>query len=303
MNIVRKHGYGQEYFMRPVTLLVNVLFLLLVGLAGCGDSENTGLAISSDQSTIAYSVEGEGEVALVFVHGWCCDQTYWRFQIEEFAKDYKVVTVDLAGHGLSSSARKDYTMPLFGADVAAVVKKLDLEKVVLVSHSMGGAVMIQAAELLGDRVVGMVGVDTLQKVSFGMEEAAVTPFIAAMSRDFPTATSRFSRGMFLASADSNLVNEIAVDMASAPPAVALSAMREYLLFDNKPTLDKLEVPLHCIESVVIPIDMDGWIFYKGGVSFDTMPKVGHFIQLVAPDRFNPLLRTTVEKFTALSPAH
>ncbi len=293
--------------MRTAGLLFCSMVILLVGLVGCGGSEETpgaakqGTAISADKSTISYTTYGTGEVALVFVHGWTCDQSYWRFQLEEFSPDFKIVTVDLAGHGLSSAIRKDYTMPLFGADVAAVVKKLDLKKVVLVGHSMGGPVVLQAASLLEERVIGMVAVDALQAVSFNMDEEAVDPFVKAMGRDFPTAAGRFSRSMFLASADTNLVNEIVAGMSSAPPAVALSAMREMLLFDNQSTVDALNVPLHCILSMVTPVDMDAWAVYPGGYSFETMPKVGHFIQLVTPERFNPLLRGAVDKFTGKSP--
>lgn len=295
--------------MRTIRPLFWSLFLLVLGLAGCGSSGEdsgsgkTGTAISADQSTISYTVYGKGEVALVFVHGWSCDQTYWRYQLEEFAKDYKVVTVDLAGHGLSSDLRKDYTMPLFGADVAAVVKKLDLKKVFLVGHSMGGTVIIEAANLLEGRVIAMVGVDTLQKVSFGMTEDAVTPFIEAMGRDFPKSAGRFSRSMFLASADSSLVDDVVADMASAPPAIALSSMQEYLLFDNKPTLEGLDVPLHCINSMLTPVDMEGWAFYQSNYSYETMPTVGHFIQMVAPDRFNPKLREAMDRLILRSQEH
>src|SRR5882762_1994438 len=95
-------------------------------------------AISPDGIRIAYEVHGEGTPALVFVHGWSCDRNYWKGQLEPFAEQFKVVAIDLAGHGESELGRKAWTIGAFGADVAAVVKALGLQHVILIGHSMGG---------------------------------------------------------------------------------------------------------------------------------------------------------------------
>jgi len=70
-------------------------------------------AISADGVSIAYEVRGEGEPALVFVHGWCCDRSYWDAQLPYFAQKYKVVAIDLTGHGESGLDRKEWTMGAF----------------------------------------------------------------------------------------------------------------------------------------------------------------------------------------------
>ncbi len=76
---------------------------------------------SADGVMIHYEVVGEGEPTLVFVHGWSCDRGYWKGQVDEFAKTYQVVTVDMGGHGESGLGREDWTLAAFGDDVAAVV--------------------------------------------------------------------------------------------------------------------------------------------------------------------------------------
>src|SRR3954451_743382 len=99
-------------------------------------------AWSADDIPLHYEVHGGGAPALVFVHGWSCDTTYWRGQIGYFADRYQVVTVDLAGHGSSGLGRRAWTMPAFGADVAAVMATLGFPEMVLIGHSMGGDVIV-----------------------------------------------------------------------------------------------------------------------------------------------------------------
>src|SRR5687767_1979210 len=120
-------------------------------------ARTVGTVKAPDGVDIRYEVAGSGEPALVFVHGWSCDRTYWRPQIEHFSKSRRVVTLDLGGHGASSLGRKDWTMEAFAGDVRAVVEGLGLKRVVLVGHSMGGPVSLEAARMMPDRVAAVVG--------------------------------------------------------------------------------------------------------------------------------------------------
>ena len=77
---------------------------------------------STDGIPLSYEVHGTGLPALVFVHGWSCDRTYWSKQLDHFAQKYQVVALDLAGHGESGFGREAWTMSAFGSDVVAVVE-------------------------------------------------------------------------------------------------------------------------------------------------------------------------------------
>ncbi|MEX0727204.1 MAG: alpha/beta hydrolase, partial [Planctomycetaceae bacterium] len=118
---------------------------------------------SADGVVIRYEVRGENENAeqptLVFIHGWCCNRTFWEPQLAHFAKRFQVVAVDLAGHGKSDAGRENWTMEAFGQDVAAVVNDVGADRVILVGHSMGGPVILEAADILGDKVAGLIPVD------------------------------------------------------------------------------------------------------------------------------------------------
>ena len=174
-------------------------------------------AISPDGIEIRYDVAGSGSPAIVFVHGWSCDRTYWREQMTAFAARHLVVAIDLAGHGESGIGRASWTMPAFGDDTVAVVEQLGLERVVLVGHSMGGDVVTEAALRLGDRVAGVVWVDTYPTLDEVTTAEELDAFAEPFQRDFPGHTRQFVRGMFPPTADPALVERVAEDMASAPP--------------------------------------------------------------------------------------
>jgi pimeloyl-ACP methyl ester carboxylesterase len=77
-----------------------------------------------DGTEIAYEVYGSGSRAIVLVHGWSCDRSYWVCQLSALSENGQVVAVDLAGHGESSGTRRDWTIAAFGSDVCSVVARL-----------------------------------------------------------------------------------------------------------------------------------------------------------------------------------
>ncbi len=96
----------------------------------------------------------------MFVHGGMADRTFYDGQLRAFAPPYRVLAVDLAGHGESGANRTAYTVPGFGADIKAVADAERLERVILFGNSLGGPAALEAARLLGQRAIGVVGIDT-----------------------------------------------------------------------------------------------------------------------------------------------
>jgi pimeloyl-ACP methyl ester carboxylesterase len=272
-----------------------------VATAQAADPAGVRKVPSADGVSIAYEIAGppatdQGGPALVLVHGWSCDRGYWKEQVEYLGAQYPLVLVDLAGHGQSGSARQDYTMASFGADVAAVVDALKLRKVVLVGHSMGSDVAVEAARLLPGRVAGLVWVDQYQSLDDFHDAAAIEAFIAKFRKDFRGTTGGFVRGMFPANADPKLVDRVANDMASAPPAVAISALRNTL--SNGPhvvaALATIKLPVVAINADQHPTDHAS--LTKHGVKAFVVPDSGHFLMMEDPPRFNRSLDSVVKGF-------
>jgi len=257
----------------------------------------TDFVISPDSVRIAYEVHGEGAPALIFVHGWSCDRTYWKGQVASFSKNFKVVAIDLGGHGESGLERKSWTMEAFGIDVATVVKKLGLKRVILVGHSMGGDVIAEAARQLHDIVIGLIMVDTYKKLGPGRTPEEVEAFVAKLSINFKDSTSTLVKSMFIGSSDSSLVNWVAMDMSSAPPAIAVDALRHAFSYSRQMphTLEEIKLPVIAINSDNSPTDVESMKHY--GVQVMIMQNAGHFMMMEDPDRFNRLLKTAIDELT------
>jgi pimeloyl-ACP methyl ester carboxylesterase len=260
-----------------------------------------GVVPSRDGIPISFEAHGTRGQPLVFVHGWSCDRSYWRGQVEHFAARHRVVALDLAGHGESGAGRERWTMPAFGDDVVAVIDELELEDVVLIGHSMGGDVITEAAVGLANRVSGLVWVDTYSSLGEPRTRERLESFVAPFRADFVTATRDLVRSMFVPDSDPDLVEWVAADMSSAPPEIALDAI-EHARGNDGPILGRLEelkAPVVAINPDHPPTDTEG--LRARGVEPFFMAGVGHFLMLEDPVRFNLLLAEVVERFVGFRP--
>jgi pimeloyl-ACP methyl ester carboxylesterase len=251
---------------------------------------------SFDGSRIRYRVTGGGPV-VVLVHGWSCDSSYWDAQLPVLAAQYTVVTVDLAGHGASEATRSEWSMQAFGRDVAAVVEALPGQpRVVLVGHSMGGPVIAEAAVILGERVAGLVGVDTFKGVGLPKPPAAETEArIADLQADFPGVTRGMVAGrLFRPDSDPVLVQRVADDMASAPPAVGVPALRALNDWDGAPVMRRVRAPIVTINADYGPPAPEAVIRgFVPGFRAVVVPGSDHFLMMSDPARVNPILEAEI----------
>nr|CAA6803080.1 MAG: Alpha/beta hydrolase [uncultured Thiotrichaceae bacterium] len=97
----------------------------------------------SEDLRVAYVDEGTNDRVLLFVHGLGSSLQAWNKNIETLKKDYRCIALDLPGYGQSSMGDYSFKTTFFGETVLAFMKKLELENVVLVGHSMGGHTAIQ----------------------------------------------------------------------------------------------------------------------------------------------------------------
>ena len=292
-----------NHFLKIFLLSMSIILLLV----GCAKQEEESAiivdsAISADGISIKYEVRGEGKPSLVFIHGWCCDRSYWNEQLPYFAQNYKVVAIDLAGHGESGLDRREWTMGAFGEDIVAVVNKLNLDQVVLVGHSMGGPVILEAARRMPKRVIGLVGVDTLQNFEDKFTQEQIDDMLTPLRSNFAEATRNFVRTMFTPNSDPALVEKIAADMSFASQEIGLGALEGYVDFQNNEkiqVLQEVQAPITCISSDKYPTNVETNQRYAPSFQAKIMSGVGHFNMMEDPETFNRLLEETVQEFVKM----
>ncbi len=281
--------------------MTGLALTVMLALAGCAatvqDNKHptTATVESADGSPIVYGVRGQGEPTLVFVHCWTCNHTFWDAQLDYFSQHHRVIWLDLAGHGESGSHRQRYTMQAFGQDVAAVVRQVDARNVILVGHSMGGPVAVEAAKQLGDRVIGIVGVDTFYTpFEYPASQEAIAAFVKPFETDFHGSTDKMLHSMFTPQADPAVVDAIVGKFSAADPKVGVSAM--YELFDwnahQAPAdLQRFSDRLYNINAA--PTGKEP----PPNAHVVMVPGVGHFIAQVKPVAFNQALEGIIDRLT------
>ncbi|HEY0828499.1 MAG TPA: alpha/beta hydrolase [Bacilli bacterium] len=100
---------------------------------------------------IAFDDRGEGE-PLILLHGFCGTSAYWERIVPELESKYRIITPDLRGHGQSSIPDEMYSMDLIAEDIMGLMDVLELPKVSLFGHSLGGYAALAFAEKYPDRL-------------------------------------------------------------------------------------------------------------------------------------------------------
>jgi len=256
-------------------------------------------AASVDGLKLHSASAGKGNAALIFVHGWTCDSSSWTAQVAEFAKNYRVLTLDLPGHGQSAGpADGKFSIGLFARAVEAVRAEAGVERVVLVGHSMGAPVIREYARLFPQHVAGLVAVDgPLDLRGFGEARegrGAFTP-PPMTGPDGLKAREGMIKGMFTPQTPKPLQDQIMKMMISAPEATAVGAMAA--MFD--PTIKRTDV----ITAPALAVYAGTNTIPDLATVRQVVPKfeatqvagTGHFVMMEKPAEFNALLTGFLKK--------
>lgn len=246
-------------------------------------------AASVDGIPIHSSASGKGPT-LVFVHGWTCDASSWDAQVAAFAQSYRVVTLDLPGHGQSGSPKDGkFSMDLFARAVEAVRAEAGADKIVLVGHSMGAPVIRQYAHLYPQHVAGLVAVDgPLDLRTFPTPQPGQGP-PPVTGPDGLKARETMIRSMFVPTTSPALQDHILKMMLAAPEATAAGAMGA--MFD--PSIrwtDVVRAPAYTIYAGTSRVP-DPTATREIYPTYDAtqVAGTGHFVMMEKPDEFNGLL--------------
>jgi pimeloyl-ACP methyl ester carboxylesterase len=253
-------------------------------------------AATVDGIPLHSTITGKGPKTIILVHGWTCDETTWKFQVPALAGKYKVITIDLPGHGKSGSPKDGkLSMDLFARAIEAVRSEAKADQVTLAGHSMGTAVILYYARLYPKHVAALVFVDG--SVSPPPNASAAIGFADRLAGpNGLKAREDFIRSMLTSAASPETQKFILSMMLSAPEATAVGAL--------KAVMD----PANWKEDVIFPQPVLGLYADQSGAAnreymkthFPEMDYVeilgtDHFLMLEKPEEFNRLLIEFLDK--------
>jgi pimeloyl-ACP methyl ester carboxylesterase len=244
-----------------------------------------------DGVNINWTSTGNGAQAVIFVHGWTCDLTSWQYQVPAISQRYRVITLDLPGHGNSESPKDGrFSMELFARAVEAVRSEAEIDKAVLVGHSMGAPVVRQYTLIYPQRVAGLVLVD-------GLVQLAGTPPVARPRMIGPEGQRMregIARGMS-STATPRVQDHILKMMLGTSEAAADGAM--VATWDQSWwTNDVVSVPVLGVYAEMSAVaNPEGMKRLYSQLEYHVIPGTGHFLMMEKPQEFNRLLSDFLAK--------
>lgn len=258
-----------------------------------------GFTTAADGQRIAWEMLGRGKIDLIFVHGWMCDRSYWFRQAAGLQDRYRLILIDLPGHGDSLPTRRQWSIRSYADDVTRVASQLAKGRpVYLVGHSMGGSVVALAAASTG-AVIGVCAAD-----SFVAAKPPAVPAPSAATGATYVLETRVAirRGMFVASSDPVIADRIANAMATGPEDIAKALLPELSKVVGAPALMAMPpaVPLVLINSERHVPDLDSIRSAHVLTEATVLKNTGHFVMIDAAEAFNAALDKAVSAGLARS---
>jgi len=247
-------------------------------------------ATSSDGSEIYFEATGEGETALVFVHGWNGNVRWWDAQRDALASRYRIVALDLAGHGRSAPARMPGSAAAYAADILAVVQAIDAPRIVLVGHSMSGGYVTAAAPDV-ERLAALILVDTLKHLDGIPTAEQADAMLARYRADYRDAvTTLLPPFLFAPATPPAVVERLQREFLTVTGDVAAALVEPLYRMDLRAAARRVTVPVRGIGSDLHPDTAAANRAYFADYTYRALAGCGHYPMLEVPDAFTAALR-------------
>jgi pimeloyl-ACP methyl ester carboxylesterase len=234
------------------------------------------------------------------VHGFACTHADWRLQLAKFGEEHDIFAPDLRGHGRTHARPEDCSIETYGADIAALLDGKELKDAVLVGHSMGCRVVLQAYLNAPERVAAVALID-------GSFQGSRPPVAI---EDYPAFARAMFEGMFFT--PSELGKTIVERAARLPASVGTALFPRMARWDAENmerALAAVKVPLLVIQSTYLDAERKRVAIKEGETTpwlemvrrhapqaqIELVTGVGHFPQLEAPEQVNELLSGLIER--------
>ena len=263
-----------------------------------------------DGVNLYYEDQGEG-TPLVFVHGWTCSSQVWQKNVSELAKKFRVVTLDLRGHGNSVKTLTGHTVPQYARDIRALIEHLALTDAVLIGWSLAGPVVLAYWQQYSAdsrlRGIGLIDFNSSPLSSADWNSHRLKNFnldamnagFVAMVDDPAGYAANFARRIFFREQVSeDVLCWLTAEIRKTPPWIATAIYSDYLTRDYTDVLPTITLPT-IVFGANSPIAEQGLAQcrYLAGLVPDSQfvgfEDAGHILFYEQPEKFNAALASFV----------
>jgi len=255
-----------------------------------------------------FDVDGKGE-RLLFIHGWGVDKKIWRQQMKFFSRFYRVMTVDLPGHGKSSWAKMELKDMV--GDINQLLEQGSFDQVTVIGSSLGGLVAIKLYELHPGKVKRLIFIGAMPKFSksrdfpHGLDIDRMRKLGDHLHQDYPSIVNVFFRSLFTKEERQTRRFKWIQKFRRTDQVPMKKALLEYLDImekeDLREVLKEIKVPMQFINGREDEICNKKTVEFLKQMSpdarFDFFEQCGHFPFLSKPYEFNKVLEDFLKEST------
>ncbi|UFT98589.1 alpha/beta hydrolase [Radiobacillus kanasensis] len=252
-----------------------------------------------DNTQLFYEDHGQGQPVL-FIHGVMMSSKFFQKQVPYFQKNYRVLTVDLRGHGQSSKVEHGHTVAQYARDMKAFIEQLDLKDVILVGWSMGAFVVWDYINQFGrENIKATTVVDQSPSDyiwpgwDFGaFDFEAIKGVMQAIQEDQHGFNAEFIHGMYKEKPEQAEYDWVLEEMNKLPASIESTIVFNQTAVDYRDTLGNVTVPtLICFGSVgFFPVEAGAYIQERIPESrLVAFENSSHLLFLEETEKFNQTL--------------
>ena len=238
--------------------------------------------------------ESQSGSTLVFIHGWCSNKFHWNPQIEFFKNDFRIIAMDLRGHGISSAPEDGYSFRKFASDVNFLLDHLGIKHPIIFGHSMGGAVAIHLAATLGNYAKGLVMVDGSLNIAEHESNLEKNDRIRSFKQnDFSKEIASRYESFFSHMKTESLGKAIIEDAVKTPEHVAYGSLLALYRDDVISAGKSITIPSLYIANAYSPRSAEEVKKFVPNSSFAQVVHAGHFLHLEDAEQANAMFNNFI----------
>lgn len=249
-----------------------------------------------DGLDLFYERAGDGEPPILFVHGWCCDHTFFQPQFDHFKSSHTVVALDLRGCGQSGRPEDGYDIPSLANDLAWFIEEVGVSRPVVIGHSLGAMIAIELAATRPSVPLAVIAddpgpIDPLPETRKIFEAFEADLF----GPNGESARRTWVEDGVGPTMDDERRRWVVETMCAVPLDVAAAVIRGVNAWDGASALARCSAPSLVLRSAMVGSNVPARLLpLKADLEFGATVGAGHFHQVEVPEQVTPMMARFIQ---------